>query len=133
MIFVDSSVWIDVLRGVTSLETKRFNDLLSRDQLCTGDVVLSEVLQGIDDERRFERTRAAMMLLPVVTVSNADIAVLAARHYRVLRRKGITISKTIDTLIATRCIVDDLALLHADRDFAPFVEHLGLRDAMAQA
>ena len=47
--------------------------------------------------------------------------------FRVLCRKGITVRKTIDTVIATRCIESGYDLLHNDRDFDPFAKHLGLR------
>ena len=74
-----------------------------------------------------------MTALDVLTVSNGRVAIAAASNYRVLRMRGITIRKTIDMLIATRCILDHLPLLYSDRDFDPFVEHLGLISALAAA
>ena len=82
------------------------------------------------------RSRQAKILtmttLDVITLGGQDIALQAARNYRALRAQGVTIRKTIDTIIATRCIEDDLPLLYSDRDFDPFVEHLGLRSAMVE-
>ncbi|TKD51642.1 type II toxin-antitoxin system VapC family toxin [Sphingomonas baiyangensis] len=132
MIFVDSSVWIAVLRGERSAQTERFRSLALADQLCTGDIMLTEVLQGVPEPARFERTRARMMAIPILPVCDTRSALRAAEHYRTLRSLGVTIRKTIDTLVATRCILLDLPLLHADRDFQPFVTHLGLRDAMVE-
>jgi predicted nucleic acid-binding protein len=85
------------------------------------------VLQGTDSERAFQTALMVLRSVEIVDVGGADVAIQAARNYRLLRAKGITVRKTIDTLIATRCIMDEHELLHSDRDFDPFVEHLGLR------
>lgn len=130
MILVDSSVWIDYFRGIPTVQTDRLDALLETDLLATGDIVLVEVLQGFISERDFRRARRLLTSLTVIEVSGRDIAVEAAQNFRVLRGHGVTIRKTIDTLIATRCIADDHSLLYSDRDFDPFVEHLGLMSAM---
>ncbi len=88
---------------------------------------MTEVLQGFADERDFETARKMLTSLPIVELGGAEIAIQAARNYRALRRLGVTVRKTIDTLIATRCIEDGFDLLHDDRDFDPFVKYLGLR------
>lgn len=82
---------------------------------------------------RLNQARRVLAALDVITLGGADMALQAARNYRTLRAQGVTIRKTIDTIIATRCIEDDLALLYSDRDFDPFVEHLGLRSAMEES
>mgnify|MGYP003527712903 FL=1 len=130
MILVDSSVWIDYFRGALTPETDRLDALLGREPLATGDLVLTEVLQGLRDHRAFEQARKLLTSLDVVTLGGQRVAIRAAKHFRVLRERGVTARKTIDTVIATRCIVDGYALLYSDRDFDPFVEHLGLRSAM---
>jgi predicted nucleic acid-binding protein len=130
MILVDSSVWIDFLRNRITPEVARLVELIGRQRVVIGDLVLAEVLQGIPAERDFEEALRIFSAFPVVTVSGEAVAIQAARNFRTLRALGITVRKTIDTLIATRCIIDGHALLFSDRDFAPFVEHLGLVDAM---
>jgi predicted nucleic acid-binding protein len=130
MILVDSSVWIDLLRNKPTPETDRLELFLREGQVAVGDLMLAEVLQGIRTDRHFEDALGMFAAFPVVTICNPDIAIEAARNYRRLRVKGVTPRKTIDTLIATRCIMDGHALLFSDRDFTPFVEHLGLVDAM---
>ena len=131
MIVVDSSVWIDYFRGTTTVQTEFLDYSFGRDPVIAADLVVAEVLQGFHDARSFELAEARLALAYPLTVCDQQVAVQAARNYRQLRGIGITIRKTIDTLIATRCILDGLPLLYRDRDFDPFVEHLGLRSAMA--
>lgn len=131
MIVVDSSVWIDYFRGAATPQTDRLDALLASAPLAIGDLMLTEVLQGFDAERDFERALQLLGSLTVIEIAGEDIAVQAARNFRALRGHGVTVRKTIDTLIATRCIVDGHALLYSDRDFDPFVERLGLVSAMA--
>ncbi|MES2173145.1 MAG: PIN domain nuclease [Pseudomonadota bacterium] len=126
MILVDSSVWIDYFRGTGTPQTDRLDVLLGTEPLAIGDLILAEILQGFSSERDAERALALLGALELVDIGGQAIAVLAARHYRMLRGRGITVRKTIDTLIATRCIHDGMALLYSDRDFDPFVEWLGL-------
>lgn len=130
MILVDSSVWIDYFRGVDTLETDRLDALLQTDVLATGDLMLAEVLQGFRSEADFEKARAVLTSLEIVELGGKDVGIQAARHYRKLREKGVTVRKTIDTIIATRCIADGHSLLFSDRDFEPFVKHLGLKSAL---
>lgn len=130
MILVDSSVWIDYFRGVATPQSDRLDALLGVEPLAVGDVILTEVLQGFTSERAFEQALRLMISLSVVEIGGSQIAIQAARNYRTLRARGVTVRKTIDTLIATRCIEDNHALLYSDRDFEPFVEHLGLQVVM---
>ena len=127
MIFVDSSVWIDYLRDADSAVVRKLDSLIGGELLATGDLVLAEVLQGTDGERVFQQALMTLRTTQIIRVADEIAAVQAARNYRYLRDRGITVRKTIDTLIATRCILDGHELLHSDRDFDPFVEHLGLR------
>ena len=132
MILVDSSVWIDFFRGTVTPETERLDALLGSELLVVGDLILAEVLQGFSSERDFNQARKLLTALDVVTLGGPEMAIQAARNFRTLRARGVTIRKTIDTLIATRCIESDYALLFSDRDFEPFVEHLGLRSALLE-
>ena len=95
--------------------------------LIVGDLIVTEVLQGIDSDAEFRLVLSRFESMPVITIGGQAVAIEASQNYRTLRRMGITVRKTIDTLIATRCIMDGHELLHSDRDFDPFVEHLGLK------
>jgi predicted nucleic acid-binding protein len=127
LILVDSSVWIAYFRGSATAQAERLDAMLGVDELAVGDLNLVEVLQGFDSERDFNRARSMLTALTVVDLGGQEIAVQAARNFRTLRSHGVTIRKTIDTVIATWCIERGCFLLHDDRDFDPFVEHLGLR------
>ena len=124
---IDSSVWIDYFRGVPSPQTDRLDAALGQEALCVGDIVLTEVLQGFDSDRDFQTASRLLSRFETIAVVDKDIAIGAARNFRLLRSRGITVRKTIDTIIATRCIESGLSLLHSDRDFDPFVAHLGLK------
>ncbi|MGK2941544.1 MAG: type II toxin-antitoxin system VapC family toxin [Immundisolibacter sp.] len=127
MILVDSSVWIDYFRGNATPQADRLDTLLATEPLAIGDLILLEVLQGFNDEKEFNQANKLLSRLPPVDLGGYDIAIQAARNYRTLRMLGVTVRKTIDTVIATRCIESDYTLLHSDRDFEPFVTHLKLR------
>ena len=129
MILVDSSVWIDYFRGTATAQADRLDQLLDSELLTIGDLILTEVLQGFAVDHDFEQARKLLTSLQVVELGGRDTAIEAARNFRRLRAKGITARKTIDTIIATRCIIDGYALLYSDRDFDPFVKYLGLRAA----
>ena len=129
MILVDSSVWVDYFRGVHTAEADKLDTLLGVEQVMTGDLILMEVLQGFIGEREVNQGRKLLASLPIIPLVGEEIAVQAARNFRKLRTRGITIRKTIDTLIATSCIEKEIALLYSNRDFDPFVQHLGLRSA----
>ena len=127
MIFVDSSVWIDYFRGIATKETELLDELLRVEPIVIGDVVLAEVLQGFKRDRDFNQAKKLLTSLGMVDVLGHEIAIQAARNFRSLRERGITVRKTIDTIIATYCIENDLPLLHSDRDFDAFVEYMNLR------
>lgn len=129
MIVVDSSVWIDFFNGVSTPEVERMDGWLGVTPLAIGDLILVEVMQGFRSERDVATARQlfrSLALLPMLGGSNAW---KAAENYRTLRRQGITVRKTIDGIIATACIEANLPLLFSDRDFQPYVEHLGLEAA----
>jgi predicted nucleic acid-binding protein len=130
LILVDSSVWVDYFRGAATPQAELLDRLLGSEPLAIGDLMLAEVLQEIDDERMFRQARRILTSLTVIDIGGQDIAIQAAHNSRTLRRLGVTVRKTIDTLIATRCIESCHHLLHNDRDFDPFVTHLGLRAVM---
>jgi predicted nucleic acid-binding protein len=127
VILVDSSVWIDYFKDAITPQTGKLDGLLGREPLAIGDLILMEVLQGISDERVFNLVRKMLTSLTVVELGGQEIAIQAARNFRALRTVGVTVRKTIDSIIATRCIESGYELLHNDRDFDPFVKHLGLR------
>lgn len=130
MILVDSSVWIDYFRGTASPEADRLDALLGKELAIVGDLVLTEVLQGFTNDTDFDIGLEMFAALLVVDLGGGDVAIDAARNFRRLRAKGVTVRKTIDTLIATWCLRHGVALLYSDRDFDPFVEHLGLVSAL---
>ncbi len=130
MILVDSSVWIDYFRGTATSQTEKLDALLGREPLLIGDLILTEVLQGFTADKDFKQALTFMEAFEVVELGGKDIAIKAAKNFRALRALGVTVRKTIDTVIATRCIESGYTLLHADRDFEPFVAHLGLRSAV---
>ncbi len=127
MILIDSSVWIDYFRGVPTPQTGKLDTLLGSELLFMGDLILAEVLQGFSGEAEFNEARSMLAAFDVVELCGPEIAVQAARNFRTLRNLGVTVGKTIDTVIATRCIESGYRLLHSDRDFEPFETHLGLR------
>lgn len=133
MILVDSSVWVDYLRGTPTPQADKLDALLGTVPLAVGDLILTEVLQGCRTDREFNDVRRLLLNLTVVPIGGENVAIEAARNYRRLRALGLTARKTIDTVIATRCIVDKLELLHSDRDFDPFEQHLGLRCVPCEA
>lgn len=127
MILVDSSVWIDYFNGDVTPQTDKLDRLLGREPLAIGDLILTEVLRGFDADRDFRKARKLLTSLTVIQIGGFDIVIAAAENFRALRKLGVTIRKTIDTIIATRCIEGGYDLLHSDRDFEPFAQHLGLR------
>ena len=133
MILVDSGVWIDFFNGIENRQTVFLEQVLGRQLVATGDLILMEVLQGFRRDEDFRLVLDLLRSLETFTLLNPDLAVQAASHYRALRRRGITMRRTVDTIIATFCIAHDMPLLFSDRDFLPFVQHLGLRSALPQS
>ena len=126
MIVVDSSVWIDFLNGRNAPHVRRLRASLGTDEVIVGDLMLCEVLQGLDSERAALEVEALLRRFDIVPMAGDAIAVVAARNFRSLRKRGITIRKTIDLLIGTWCIENRRPLLNNDSDFHPMARHLGL-------
>jgi predicted nucleic acid-binding protein len=129
LILVDTSVWVDYFRGVATPTTDQLDAWLGTEDLLVGDIILTELLQGFTSDRAFRLAQTRLSELPMIDIAGQDIAAEAAQNYRRLRGLGVTVRKTTDTLIATRCLNDGYRLLYSDRDFDPFVEHLGLQSA----
>ena len=127
MVIVDSSVWVDVFNGRETPQVGFLRELSRREPIGVGDLMVCEVLQGFRSPRQFEQARDALLRLEVLDIGGVAIALAAAANYRELRRRGVTVRGTIDCLIATFCIEEGHVLLHSDRDFDAFEEHLGLR------
>lgn len=126
MILVDSSVWVDYLRNTPTWQAEELDRRLDDGSVAVGDLILTEVLQGIGPDTSFDQAYRLLSGLPLIEIAGAEVALQSARNYRILRKRGITVRKTIDGLIATRCIIDRVRLLHRDKDFEPFEQHLGL-------
>lgn len=126
MVLVDSGVWIDFFNDSPSPQVDVFVSLVQKRQILSGDLILAEVLQGFRNERQYQLARRLMGNVTAVNLVNFAIAQGSAANYRLLRKKGVTVRKTIDCLIATWCIENGIPLLHSDRDFDPFEQHLGL-------
>ena len=132
MILVDSSVWIDYFRAADTPQAALLDSILGRTSVAIGDLIAAEVLQGVRDDKEFKLVKGAFDALTHIDLCGYDLAIKAAENYRRLRENGVTVRKTVDTIIATRCIQDGLSLLHSDRDFVPFAQHLGLREAYSE-
>ncbi len=133
MIVVDSSVWIDFLNGRDRPHVRRLRAGLGTDEIVVGDLMLCEVLQGLGGERAPREVEALLRRFEIVSMAGDAIAVVAARNFRSLRRRGVTVRKTIDLLIGTWCIENRRPLLHNDSDFHPMAQHLGLIEVPATA
>lgn len=127
MILVDSSVWIDYFGEVDAPHTVKLHSILGVERVAVGDLVLTEMLQGYSQKKEFDAAFKVLSGFEPVVVGGRAVAIAAARNFIKLRSLGFTIRKTIDTLIATRCILSGYELLHNDRDFIPFEKHLGLK------
>jgi hypothetical protein len=127
MLLVDSSVWIDYFNGTITPQTNHLDTILGVDEIVIGDLILAEVLQGFRLDKDYDAAKRAMHAFPILSLVGPNIALKSADNYRFLRKRGITIRKTIDCLIATCCIENTLELLHSDNDFDPFEQHLTLK------
>jgi predicted nucleic acid-binding protein len=125
MIVVDSSVWIDYFNGRPTLQTEILQRQF-RTRLLIGDLIMAEVLQGFAAEDEFRLAQEILARLEFQPMAGREIAIAAARNYRNLRMRGVTVRGTVDAIIATFCIERGHVLLHSDRDFDGFELHLGL-------
>ena len=127
MTIVDTTVWIDYLRGAANPHTDWLDRELNRQRLGLTDLILCEILQGVVVDSTFTRVRRDLSKFEVFDTGGEALAVAAARNYRTLRSSGHTVRKTIDCLIASFCLTERHSLLHRDHDFDPFEKYLGLR------
>jgi predicted nucleic acid-binding protein len=126
MIVGDTSAWIDYVRGIDAPHTNALDYELLHNRLITGDIIIAEFLQGFREEKDYLDAKKIMDSLEYYDFFGREIAVQASMNFRLLRKRGITIRKTIDMIIATFCIENGYQLIHNDRDFDPMEEHLGL-------
>lgn len=127
MILVDSSVWIDYFNGKRTPRTDWLDSVLGMTPVLMGDLILTEVLQGFQNEREYRTAMDLLQKLPFLALGGKEIALQSAENFRLLRKKGATVRKTIDIVIGTFCIRNNLPLLYEDRDFDPMVRFLGLK------
>ena len=127
MLIVDSTVWIAYFNGLENPETDYLHTMVDKMPILIGDLILAEVLQGFRVDSDFEKARRTLGKYIQVEMVSPALALQSARNYRLLRRKGITVRKTIDGLIATYCIENEHDLLHSDSDFDGYEKHLGLK------
>jgi predicted nucleic acid-binding protein len=132
MILVDSSVWTNYFNGVYTWQTDLLDSYLSNIPVIIGDLILAEVLQGFKSNKDYETAKALLSTLPFRQIGGYNVAIQSAQNYRILRKTGIAVRKTIDVMIGTFCIMEGLPLLHDDRDFDPMVSHLSLRTPSPQ-
>jgi len=127
MLVVDTTVWVDYFNGQVNPETDYLDRAISEEVILVGDLILAETLQGFREEKDFMLAQAALSKFEQTGMVNLQLAQQSAQNYRALRKKGVTVRKTIDCLIATFCIADNHTLLHRDSDFGGFEKHLGLK------
>jgi predicted nucleic acid-binding protein len=129
MIVVDSSVWVDYFSGVENIQTDKLDNILGFKPVAVGDLILTEVLQGFRHDKDYKAVQKLFEEVTVFEMLGKRMAAKSADNFRALRKKGITVRKTADVIIATFCIDQKLPLLFSDKDFKPFARHLGLAAA----
>ena len=127
MIMVDSSVWIDFFNGIETNEVNKLDEMLGLEEIATGDLIIAEVLQGFREDKDYKVAKDVLTSLTVFELLGENIAIKSANNFRKLRKKGITVRKTADVIIATFCIENRIPLLFSDKDFIPFIDNLKLR------
>lgn len=133
MIFVDSSVLIDYFNGKENWQVEKLDEMLGKEVLVLGDYVLVEVLQGFKSDKDYSVAQNVLSSFPCFSICGEEIAIKSANNYRILRKKGITVRKTIDVIIGTFCLENDFILLHNDKDFFPLERHLGLKTVILKS
>ncbi len=123
----DTSVWVDFLNGVESDKCKLFDFHLENDLVIVGDLILLEILRGIRSDKNYNKTKSELDSFVQVSMLSPELASEYAGFYRILRKKGITVRKSGDIIVAGYCIIHDLPLLQKDRDFKPYEKRFGLR------
>jgi len=126
MVLADTSVWIDYFNGVSTWQSDRLDLLLDTEPVALGDLILTEILQGFRNESDFRKAQAFLADLPFYELGGYAVCLQAARNYRAIRAKGVTVHKTIDVIIATACVEWNFKLLHNDRDFDALQKIIGM-------
>ena len=127
MIFLDSTVLIDYFNGSSNWQVEKLESILGQELVVIGDYVLTEVLQGFRSDKEFQKAKTILLSFPCFDIAGKEIAIQSAKNFRYLRKKGITVRKTIDVITATFCIENNFTLLHNDKDFIPFEKYLKLQ------
>lgn len=127
MILIDTSVWVDYFNGIGNAHTDWLDSALGSEPIIMGDLIITEVLQGFQNDSDFQTVKSLFENIPFMEMVGRELAIESANHYRFLRRKGVTVRKTIDVMIGTFCIHHGIALLHNDRDFEPMEKYLKLK------
>lgn len=127
MIFLDSTVLVDYFNDIKNWQVEVLDSILGKELIVIGDYLLAEVLQGFKKDKDYQSAKTVLLSFPCYDIGGKDNAIKSADNYRYLRKKGITVRKTIDVMIATFCIENDFTLLHNDKDFDPFEKHLKLK------
>lgn len=127
MVIVDTSAWIEFLRGGTGVAAEKVDRCLRKDLVGIGDLIYCEVMQGLHSSRERKRVGSLFLALPRFGMVGFAVAEKSAANYRLLRSRGVTVRKTIDVLIGTFCAERGFELLHHDRDFALMAPHINLR------
>ena len=126
MILVDTSIWIDYFNGIENKETNILDTALIDGTVAIGDMIAMEILQGFRSDQDYNKAKKSLATLEQYEMFGKSMVVKCADNFRALRKKGITIRKTADVIIASFCIENKMPLLFSDRDFIPFVKHLNL-------
>lgn len=129
MIVVDSSVWIDYFCGNDTRQVETLEETLGSRPVAAGDLILTEVLQGFRRDKDYRTAKSLFEDVTILEMLGKDMAIRSVGIFRSLRKKGVTVRKTADVIIASFCIENRLPLLFSDKDFKPFVTHLGLIEA----
>lgn len=128
MILVDTSVWIDFLKGANTRHRRTLHQLIEEDEdLAITDIVLTEILQGIKEDKDYKTVKETLLAFPIFQPKGTETYLKAAEIYRQCRKKGKTVRKTVDCIIAAICLENNLTLLHKDSDFASIQSCTSLR------
>lgn len=124
---VDTSVWIDFFKGNYTIQTSLLEDSIVTDQIFICPVIIQEVLQGVKHDHDFYRIQNSFLGFPLLELDYFDLSIGAAKLYRTLRKKGITIRSGNDCIIAYYCLSYDIPLLHSDKDFEFIARELPIK------
>ncbi len=123
MILVDTSVWIDFFTGKSTPQRRMLHQLIEEDaELCIAEIILTEILQGVGEDQEFERIKSYLLEFPIQKPRGVATYLKAAELYRDCRKKGRTVRKTVDCILAALCLENHLVLLHHDKDFDMIAE-----------